>query len=110
MIRDRGNIKWNSLMLPEHVKMLREWAQEDTWDEKKELDEQKLEQLNEVAEEAMKLGKEVNITYFSHHHTQQLSGRIHCFDPMKKEFRIVARSGRVHHISIEQIEHIGIIG
>lgn len=110
MIRDRGNIKWNSLMLPEHVKMLREWAEEDTWDEKRQLDEQKLEQLNEAAEEAMKFGKEVNITYFAHHHTEQLAGKIHYFDPLQKEFRIVDRSGRVQRILLKQIEHIEIIG
>lgn len=30
MIKDRGNIKWTSLMLPEHVKLLKElWEEED---------------------------------------------------------------------------------
>ncbi|MEK3885872.1 YolD-like family protein [Bacillus sp. FSL K6-3431] len=55
MIHDR--IKWNSLMLPEHVAMLRNWAAEDIHEEPKELDEQKLEQLNEIAIEAMACGK-----------------------------------------------------
>ena len=29
MIHDRGRMKWVSMMLPEHVRLLREWAQED---------------------------------------------------------------------------------
>ncbi len=45
MIRDRGRIKWTSLMLPEHVKMLRDWANEDMWEKTKEIDEQKLEEM-----------------------------------------------------------------
>ena len=28
MIRDRGRMKWVSMMLPEHVRVLREWAEE----------------------------------------------------------------------------------
>ncbi|MBM7713715.1 hypothetical protein JOC94_000684 [Bacillus thermophilus] len=110
MIRDRGNIKWNSLMLPEHVKMLREWAKEDTWDAKGQLDEQKLEQLNLAAEEAMEFAKEVNITYFSHRQSKQIAGKIHYFDSVKKEFRIVDRSGHVQRILLKQIEHIELIG
>ncbi|TFI48759.1 YolD-like family protein, partial [Diaphorobacter sp. DS2] len=37
MIRDRGRIKWTSMMLPEHVKLLRDWAKEDTYEQKREL-------------------------------------------------------------------------
>ena len=29
MLRDRGNIKWTAMMLPEHVQRLRTWQQED---------------------------------------------------------------------------------
>ncbi|QTD39546.1 YolD-like family protein [Sporosarcina sp. Te-1] len=28
-IKDRGNIKWTALMLPEHVRHLRDWQAED---------------------------------------------------------------------------------
>jgi hypothetical protein len=31
-IRDRGNVKWTSLMLPEHVKALRKYINEDYYD------------------------------------------------------------------------------
>ncbi|WP_148795752.1 YolD-like family protein, partial [Rossellomorea marisflavi] len=48
MIRDRGKIKWTSMMLPEHVKMLRDWAEEDSFEKRRELDEQELEMMNEV--------------------------------------------------------------
>ncbi|MGE7184955.1 YolD-like family protein [Peribacillus sp. NPDC006672] len=46
-IRDRGNIKWTNLMLPEHIKMLRNYFDEDYYDEPEPvLDEQYLEEMN----------------------------------------------------------------
>lgn len=47
VIRDRGNIKWNAMMLPEHVKVLREWREKDKYEEKPTLDEGALQDLNE---------------------------------------------------------------
>ena len=46
MIRDRGRIKWVSMMLPEHIKLLRDWVKEDQYEEQKEIDEQQLELMN----------------------------------------------------------------
>lgn len=39
MNRDRGTIKWNAMMLPEHVKLLREWKAEDYYEEMPKIDE-----------------------------------------------------------------------
>ncbi|VEF47879.1 YolD-like protein [Bacillus freudenreichii] len=109
MIRDRGRIKWNSLMLPEHVKMLREWAEEETWMEQKQLDEQKLEMLDETAAEAMELGKAVSITYFEANRFAQLTGTIHYFDDLQKEFRVIDQSGNARRISLKNIDQIRMI-
>ncbi|MDF1998786.1 MFS transporter [Peribacillus frigoritolerans] len=62
MIRDRGNKKWVSLMLPEHVKMLREYDASYNKIPKPSLDEQKYEQFNEIVSEAMEMN---NILEFS---------------------------------------------
>ena len=62
MIRDRGRIKWTSMMLPEHVKMLREWVQEDEYEQEKVLDEQQLEQMNETILGAMEFNYQVCLT------------------------------------------------
>ena len=45
MNRDRGTIKWNAMMLPEHVKLLREWKAEDDETERPHLDEWALQEL-----------------------------------------------------------------
>ncbi|MBS4199580.1 YolD-like family protein [Bacillus sp. FJAT-49732] len=109
MIRDRGRIKWSSLMLPEHVTMLRKWAEEDTHEKLKQLDEQKLEMLNEIAGMAMEFGKEVMITRFNDHHYEEVLGKIHYFDPINKEFRVVDKNERVIKISVEKIDQMIII-
>ncbi|MFF2286401.1 YolD-like family protein [Peribacillus butanolivorans] len=48
MIRDRGRIKWVSMMLPEHVKLLREYNEGLDKVEKPVLDERKYEEFNEI--------------------------------------------------------------
>ncbi|MBS4217233.1 YolD-like family protein [Bacillus sp. FJAT-49711] len=109
MIRDRGRIKWNSLMLPEHVTMLRKWAEEDTYEEEKQLDEQRLEMLDEVASVAMEFGKKVMVIHFVDHHHEEVIGKIHYFDAINKEFRIVDETDRVIRISTGRIDQIIIL-
>ncbi|QDP40402.1 YolD-like family protein [Radiobacillus deserti] len=65
MINDRGSIKWSSLMLPEHVEMLRELWQEDTHQTMPIIDEQKAEEMNAVIQKAYKEKILVRITYYA---------------------------------------------
>jgi hypothetical protein len=47
-IRDRGRIKWTAMMLPEHVKMLRDvWFDDFERQEKPILDEYAIQEINE---------------------------------------------------------------
>ena len=52
MNRDRGTMKWNAMMLPEHVKLLREWKEEDRRVERPDFDEWALEEMNVQIEAA----------------------------------------------------------
>jgi hypothetical protein len=106
MIRDRGRIKWTSMMLPEHVKLLRDWAKEDTYERRKELDEQELEELNEVVGEAMEFSKLVSITHYVHHRHEQLVGSIHHADSLEGKLHVVDRYGKVHYIPLTGISDI----
>lgn len=47
MYKDRGTIKWTAMMLPEHVKELREWRHEVEDKRPNPLEEWELEELNE---------------------------------------------------------------
>jgi len=53
-ICDRGSIKWTSLMLPEHVKELRKYLNEEYYNiPEPTIDEQQLEEMNELVMVAM---------------------------------------------------------
>ncbi|MBG9448751.1 hypothetical protein ABE67_05345 [Cytobacillus firmus] len=102
MIRDRGRIKWTSMMLPEHVKLLRDWAKEDTYEQKRELDEQKLEYMNEILSEAMEFQKNVTLTHYRGRN-YELIGSIHYWDDLGQKLHVVDRFGEIHRISINDI-------
>lgn len=70
MNRDRGTIKWTAMMLPEHVKLLREWQTEDTWTEKPQLDEAQLEQINQQVYTAYEQQQKVMVRVWEY---QQMS-------------------------------------
>ena len=110
MIRDRGRIKWTSMMLPEHVKMLRDWSKEDEQEEEKELDEQQLELMNEVILEAMELNKTVAITYYRQHKYELVVGSIHYWGQMENKLRVVDRFKELHLIELSCIADVRIVG
>ncbi|RLQ90654.1 YolD-like family protein [Falsibacillus albus] len=106
MIRDRGRIKWTSMMLPEHVKMLRDWAKEDSFKEKVELDEQQLEEMNEIAAQAMEDRKKVVITYYRLKQYELLIGYIHYYDALQKRLHVVDTFDDPQYVSMENIVDI----
>lgn len=76
MIRDRGNIKWNAMMLPEHVKKLREWKKQDEYEEKPELDEFTLQDISEQLIIAYENRYEVELKIWKNRHTYRATGLI----------------------------------
>lgn len=53
MLRDRGRIKWTAMMLPEHVRLLREWKEEGGHRKPIEIDEQQHEEWHYVISQSM---------------------------------------------------------
>ncbi|MFC5540945.1 MAG: YolD-like family protein [Bacilli bacterium] len=84
MIRDRGNIKWNAMMLPEHVKMLREWREKDRCEEKPVLDEWALQDLNEQLLIACTNHYEVELNIWQNHRTSKVAGKIAKLDDKRR--------------------------
>lgn len=103
MIRDRGLIKWTSMMLPEHVKMLREWSEEDRIQERPELDEQELEAMNEMVAEAMAEGSQLLITHYAGQRHELLAGTVHHVDFIKQRLHIVDQFEEVHYINWKDV-------
>lgn len=64
MNRDRGTIKWNAMMLPEHVKLLRDWQAEDQYEIKPDVDEWAQQELAEQLQIAYKNHVFIELTYW----------------------------------------------
>lgn len=106
MIRDRGRIKWTSMMLPEHVKLLRDWVKEDCYEQKKEMDEQQLELMNETLSEAIEFDQFVTITHYRERNYEIVIGKIHYWDELTQRLHIVDRFEEGHRVPIAAIADI----
>jgi cell division inhibitor SulA len=106
MIRDRGRIKWTSMMLPEHVKLLRDWVKEDGYEQKREMDEQQLELMNETLSEAIEFDQFVTITHYRNRNYEIVIGKIHYWNELTQRIHIVDRFEEVHRIPIDAIADI----
>lgn len=106
MIRDRGRIKWTSMMLPEHVKLLRDWAREDEYEKEKQLDEQQLEQLNDTILEAMEYNRPVAITYYRQRKYELVVGKIHYWNELGQKLHIVDKFEEIHRIQLSAIADV----
>lgn len=83
MIKDRGMIKWTSLMLPEHVNRLKELWEEDEQLHLPILDEQQLAEMNDLLYQA---------------YEQQLTVRVTWHDTLKKHFSL----GKITSVHLDE--------
>ncbi|WP_226581505.1 YolD-like family protein [Halobacillus litoralis] len=63
--RDRGTIKWTSLMLPEHVEMVKKLWKEDQRVEKGIIDEQKAVEIDFLLQRAMTDDLTVKVRFYN---------------------------------------------
>ena len=106
MIRERGNIKWTSMMLPEHVKELRDWKEEEKRNQMPVLDEQKIEEMNEVICQAMEFHWPLRFHYFKNGETNVLSGYVHYIEPLTKELRVIDHKEQKRNVKLLDLIHV----
>jgi YolD-like protein len=107
MIRDRGDIKWTSLMLPEHVRELRRYINEEYYDvPEPSIDEQQKEEMNELILEAMKYNFLLKFIIYKNRRLEAIDGYIHYNDSIKMEFRILDLENLLHKVSYSKIKAI----
>ncbi|MBT2698852.1 YolD-like family protein [Bacillus sp. ISL-40] len=106
MIRDRGRIKWTSMMLPEHVKLLRDWVKEDRYEQKREMDEQQLELMNGILSEAIEYDQYVTITHYRNRNYEIVIGKIHYWDELTQRLHVIDRFDEVHRIPMDAMADI----
>ncbi|NCU19086.1 YolD-like family protein [Pallidibacillus pasinlerensis] len=95
-------------MLPEHVKMLWDWAKEDLWEKPKELDEQKLEEMDETIRQAVELNQQVAISYYNDNERRNeiVTGKIRSYDIVTNELQMISENGEVYEIPLQPINDI----
>ena len=76
MIRDRGNSKWQGMMLPEHVKALEMWRESESYIERLELNEWELQSIQEELELAYRQQCEAMITIWRKGKEFTYSGKV----------------------------------
>ncbi|MGM8365855.1 YolD-like family protein [Virgibacillus sp. W0181] len=74
-MQDRGTKKWTSLMLPEHVEMLKQVFAETSYQEKPMLDEQQKMKIDRELSDALNRGGSVEITVYQNHRLDKVSGK-----------------------------------
>lgn len=90
-------------MLPEHVTLLREWKEGDRVKQKPELDEQKLEEMNEMIHWAMAENRTLSFVHFEDDEYKILIGNIHYADPVRHLLRIVDEFGDRYNLKLQDI-------
>lgn len=109
MLRDRGKIKWVSLMLPEHVNLLRDWAKEDSYEKSKQIDEQHLELMNSIVLEAMEFRKTIEVTYYKNHRYTSVVGKLYRIDEINKQLYLVNDNKQIPPISFSSIVDVRVV-
>jgi len=106
MIRDRGNIKWTAMMLPEHVQSLREALIDENKIRKPELDEQTIEEFEMTILEAMEFNTPIVLEIFENGYKNSLKGTVHYINHLKSQLILQDEKGYFHHIPFNKLINI----
>ncbi|MBU8907577.1 YolD-like family protein [Desertibacillus haloalkaliphilus] len=87
--KDRGTLKWTSMMLPEHVAMLKEWANEVEKVPRPQLDPQQFEEFEQTISDAVVENQALAFVYWSRGEFHTLVGHVHYIDYHEKKLRII---------------------
>lgn len=100
--KDRGMIKWQGMMLTEHVRLIEEWREEDNRVPMPELDEWDLQAIQEELELSMKRKCEVQIQIWIdwkfHYHTGIIEGM-----DLKNRSITYSDSSGLHRLPVDRI-------
>ncbi|MDE5412137.1 MULTISPECIES: YolD-like family protein [Alkalihalobacterium] len=103
MIKDRGNIKWTAMMLPEHVGLLRELKKELTYQKKPQLDEQQLLEMNEQICEGMANNASLIFTYYENYDYHCMVGTVHHFNEQERKLHLIDQFGGKNYLQLDEI-------
>lgn len=107
MIKDRGTIKWTAFMMPEQVKLEKQYWMEQNKISKPELDEQQIEEINLKIESAMEFNEQLTFYYYINGEIRFIIGKVHYVDTLRREFRIMDEHENVNIIKFDDLVDVG---
>ncbi|ETT61313.1 hypothetical protein BSK66_27590 [Paenibacillus odorifer] len=105
---DRGHKKWVSMMLPEHKDRLQRWVESQTEVEDTELDEDKLEELNQVIQFCLNEDRTAQVCYYSNKRLHYSTGKIVKVDMLEGTISLAGLRGLLR-ISIRDVKDIDLV-
>jgi hypothetical protein len=102
-LHDRGNIKWSTMMLPEHRQLLihLKEAQQDVM--MKDLTEDKLKEIDQVIRQSLAQGEEIILTYYYRKRYHRITGFVEGYDPLQRQIIIKGRANEQKKIDCSRI-------
>jgi len=91
------------MMLPEHVKMLRDWKIEQTYESQRLVDEQLLDEMNLQLHQAIHEDRNVTITYYKNHHHYQVNGKISKINLLENRIAVKEDAEEYMELSLENV-------
>lgn len=108
MLHDRGNMKWTSMMLPEHLDLIKTWKQEQFYDKKRDLTEWELEEIENTIQRAYKMQKLVRLTLWDQNKLHDEVGRVTGIDAYKKEL-LLYTDFSIKRITFDKIQKASLV-
>ncbi|MEY8742397.1 YolD-like family protein [Bacillales bacterium AN1005] len=103
VIKDRGNIKWTAIMLPEHVAAVKQEIINLEKVNQPILDEDRLTEIEMLIHEAMEYNLQLEFKSFKEGYIESIIGHTQCIDYIKKEFRIKDKDDLIHNLPFQKI-------
>lgn len=75
-VNDRGTIKWTSMMMPEHIEILKQINEQQEWKEKPMISEYQKEEINLALQLALKDDLTIELEYFKNHDHHKIKGNL----------------------------------
>ncbi|MGG4420158.1 hypothetical protein [Bacillus phage SPbetaL5] len=103
MLRDRGTIKWTSMMLPEHLTQLKQDLIDVSKIEKPSLDDQQIEEMDILVSEALEFNKELKFKLFNNGFVENVTGRVHYINFEQQKLHVKDQNDNTVYINMNNI-------
>lgn len=108
MYKDRGNLKWIPFLMPEHKALLYEYYKEKQKIQMPEIDEQTFFIYENVINEAMFEGNQVNVSFYDDftNEIKTVSGYVKQLDYFKSTLNLYGKQNKIEKIAFKKIVRV----